>query len=68
MESQKKFAEVDKETWIRNDPAMVTLLVNNCQWVINCENAFLKFPTDKDSVKKCYEHQVSELQGLIMMA
>jgi len=67
LESQKKITELDKETWIRQDPAMVTLLINNCTWVINCENAFAKYPSDKDSVKKCYEHQVNDLKGLIMM-
>ena len=67
LESQKKITELDKETWIRQDPAMVTLLVNNCAWVINCENAFAKNSSDKDSVKKCYEHQVNDLKGLIMM-
>ena len=33
--SLKKFSEVDKETWLKQDPAMVTLLINCCQWVIN---------------------------------
>lgn len=49
------------------DPAMVTLLINNCQWVILCEGAFVKHPTDKDSVKKAFEHQKNDLQALIMM-
>jgi dynein heavy chain len=67
MKSLKKYAEIDKESWIVMDPAMVTLLINNCQWVILCEGAFVKNPTDKDSVKKAYEHQVNDLKGLIMM-
>lgn len=34
MKSLKKFAEIDKESWLVQDPAMVTLLINNCSWVI----------------------------------
>jgi hypothetical protein len=56
MNSLKKFNEMDKESWIVMDPAMVTLLVNNCQWVILCEGAFVKYSSDKDSVKKAFEH------------
>jgi dynein heavy chain len=67
MASLKKFNEVDKESWIVMDPAMVTLLINNCQWVILCEGAFTKYAGDKDAVKKAYEHQVNDLKGLIMM-
>lgn len=67
MKSLKSYAEIDKESWIVQDPAMVTLLVNNCQWVILCEGAFVKYPSDKDAVKKAYEHQVNDLKGLIMM-
>lgn len=52
QESQKKYAEIDKETWIRSDPAMVTLLINNCQWVINCEGAFAKCPTDNTQLRR----------------
>ena len=56
MKSLKKVTEIDKESWIVMDPAMVTLLVNNCQWVILCEGAFIKNPTDKDSVSKAFDH------------
>lgn len=38
--SLKKFTEIDKEQWLVQDPAMVTLLINNCSWVINCEKGF----------------------------
>jgi dynein heavy chain len=37
VKSLSKFNEIDKETWIYQDPAQVCLLINNCQWVINCE-------------------------------
>ena len=38
--SLKKFSEIDKETWLKQDPAMVTLLINCCQWVVNVERGF----------------------------
>jgi len=41
--SLKKFSELPKADWIKNDPAQVTLLINLCSWVINCEKAFGKF-------------------------
>lgn len=42
--------------------------MNNCQWVINCEKAFLNFQGgDKDSMQKCYDQQIEDLNGLIMM-
>jgi dynein heavy chain len=40
IRSLKKFAEMDKYDWICSDPAMVCLLINNCNWVIGCEQAF----------------------------
>jgi dynein heavy chain len=44
------------------------LLLNNCLWVINCEKAFLNSQGgDKDAMQKCYEQQVDDLSGLIMM-
>lgn len=42
LASIKKFAEMDKYDWICADPAMVCLLVNNCNWVIACQSAFKK--------------------------
>jgi len=41
VKSLKKFTEIDKESWLIQDPAMVTLLINNCSWVISCEKAFM---------------------------
>jgi dynein heavy chain len=67
LSSLKNFATTEKEKWIVMDPAQVTLLINNCQWVILCEGAFAKYASDKDSVKKAYDHQVNDLKGLIMM-
>jgi len=56
MKSLKKFAEIDKESWLVQDPAMVTLLINNCSWVISCEKAFANWPSDNQSVSKAYEN------------
>jgi len=46
---------------------MVTLLINNCCWVILVEGAFLAHATDKHAVEKAHKQQVGDLQGLIMM-
>jgi len=40
IKSLKKFTEIDKESWIYQDPAQVCLLINNCNWVISCETGF----------------------------
>jgi hypothetical protein len=55
MKSLKKFAEIDKESWLVQDPAMVTLLINNCSWVISVEKAFANNPNDPQSVHKAYD-------------
>jgi dynein heavy chain len=68
LKSLKKFSEIDKESWIVQDPAMVTLLINNCSWVIGVEKAFANFAGgDKKAVEKALEHQLEDLKGLIMM-
>lgn len=54
--SLKLFGEIDKETWLKKDPSMVTLLINNCSWVINCEKAFINFANDKTAVQKAYDN------------
>ena len=48
--SLKLFAEKAKADWIVMDPAMVTLLINNCQWVILCECAFQNYAKDNKAV------------------
>ena len=65
--SLKTFGEVDKESWLVMDPAMVTLLINNCSWVINCEKGFLNCVSDPGAMKKTHENQINDLKGLIMM-
>ena len=66
-ESLKQFSELPKEDWIKQDPAQVTLLINLCSWVINCEKAFGDAAGDPDAVKKCWNAQIDALKGLIMM-
>jgi len=39
--SLKNYSEIAKAKWLVMDPAMVTLLIHNCQWVIGVEKAFL---------------------------
>jgi dynein heavy chain len=65
--SLKTFSEIDKESWLVMDPAMVTLLINNCSWVINCEKGFLQTASDPNAMTKVHEAQINDLKGLIMM-
>jgi len=68
VKSLKKFNEIDKESWIYQDPAMVCLLINNCQWVINCESGFANIQKgDKEAMKKAWDKQIDDLKALIMM-
>jgi len=50
VKSLKKFSEIDKESWLIQDPAQVTLLINNCSWVISVEKSFVAHATDPKSV------------------
>ena len=45
----------------------MTLLINLCSWVINCEKAFLGLVSNKNALKECYDNQVQALKGLVMM-
>lgn len=55
VKSLKKFTEIDKEQWLIQDPAQVTLLINNCAWVILVEKSFAAFAGDNKSVAKAYD-------------
>jgi hypothetical protein len=65
--SLKEYAVKAKADWIVMDPAMITLLINNCQWVILCEGAFATYGTDKKSLDKAYTKQCDDLTELIKM-
>jgi dynein heavy chain len=65
--SLKRFGEVTKETWLLEDPAQVTLLINVCSWVISVEKAFLEIGTNPKSIKACYADQHDSLKALILM-
>jgi len=68
VSSLKKFHEKDKYEWIVGEPAMVCLLINNSNWVINCESAFKKIQGgDKNAMKQCWDNQLADLDGLILM-
>ena len=55
VSSLKKFHEIDKYDWICGDPAMAVLLINNCNWVINCQDAFVKVQKgEKEAMSKAY--------------
>jgi len=65
--SLKLFAEKAKADWIVMDPAMVTLLINNCQWVILCEGAFAVYQKDNKALEKAFDKQCDDLTELIKM-
>jgi dynein heavy chain len=65
--SLKRFSEVPKETWLLEDPAQVTLLINVCSWVINVEKAFQAYAGNKNAVKDCYKAQANDLKDLVIM-
>ena len=68
IRSLKKFSEMDKYDWICGDPAMVCLLINNCNWVISCEGGFKAIQGgDKQAMPKCHQKQIDDLKALIMM-
>ena len=49
--SLKKFQDLPKEDWLVQDPSQVTLLINLCSWVINCEKAFMELGSNKNALK-----------------
>ena len=65
--SIKKFQTVDKETWLMQDPSQVTLLINNCNWVIMVEKAFANLASDPKGLEKAFESQKEDLKHLIML-
>jgi dynein heavy chain len=65
--SLKRYAEVTKETWLLEDPAQVTLLINCASWVINVEKAFLALAGNKNAVKDCHTEQSNALKALVIM-
>ena len=57
VRSLKKFTEMDKYDWICCEPAMVALLINNCNWVINCQSAFEKITGgNKSAMNTAYDN------------
>jgi len=67
-ENMKIMGTGDKLLWIKDTPSQVLLLLNNANWVINCEKAFMAAQNgEKDSMEKCYDNQVEDLSGLIGM-
>jgi hypothetical protein len=65
--SLKKFDELPKAEWLIRDPAQVTLLINLCSWVIECEKGFRNSASDPGAVRKAYNNQIDALKGLILM-
>lgn len=66
-QSLKNFGNTTKETWLLQDPAQVTLLINVCSWVKNVEKAFLEFGSNKNSIKDAHKAQDAALKQLIVL-
>lgn len=39
-DSRKRFAQKEKQDWLADDPAQITLLINMVNWVVSVETAF----------------------------
>jgi len=61
-DSLKRFAVKEKQDWLEDDPAQVSLLVNLVSWVTNVEGAFIK-----KNMAAAFDLQVSLLTDLIKM-
>lgn len=61
-DSLKRFAVKEKQDWLEDDPAQVSLLVNLVSWVTVVENAFLK-----KNMAAAFDLQVKLLTDLIKM-
>jgi dynein heavy chain len=66
--SLKRYGEITKETWLLEDPAQVTLLINCAAWVILVEKAFQQYAGgNKNAVKGAYKDQADALKALVIM-
>ena len=61
------FSQTDKNTWIKQDPSQITLLINLVNWVKNVETAFQALKGNPNSMKKAFDDQVQSLTDLIKM-
>lgn len=55
----------DRNTWLKMDPAQVTLLVNVIIWVETVENHLAMVKQNPNAMKKCLDDQIEALTGLI---
>ena len=65
LNSIKTYASVEKDDWIKQDPAQITILINMITWVNNVENTFNELPTKPDAMKNFYHRSVEGLTALI---
>ena len=61
-DSYKRRQTIHRDEWLFKDPAQITLLINQCQWVQDVEAGF-----NSGSVKDLYSKQVESLTALIKM-
>nr|SYZ35238.1 PtDNAH9b [Paramecium tetraurelia] len=58
--------QMDRKTWIDQDPAQIALLVNNIMWSVQVEEAFGKIANgDMNALKDYYKRSVEALTELI---
>ena len=55
----------DRDTWLKQDPSQITLLVNIMAWCNTVEGYFKKISGNKDAMSDCLQEQKDMLTGLI---
>lgn len=55
----------DRNTWLKMDPAQVTLVVNMITWCETVEAHFHKLKGNQNAMKECLDHQIEMLTALI---
>lgn len=67
-DSQKRFAQQNREEWIPVDPSQITLLVNLFDWVNKTEAAFRGITQgNANALQQYYREEVEQLTSLIRM-
>ena len=61
-DSLARFGQKDKATWLGEDPAQITLLINMVNWVVAVEKAF-----KANNLQKALDDQKQLLKELILM-
>lgn len=65
--SVKAFQTMQREEWLKMDPAQISLLVNMIQWVTDVEDGLRNLKSDKNSMVTAHKNQIQTLTNLIKM-